>query len=112
MTCFTAGQGVREETMRLLAHVLRKDIDGLDLTSQIEPEVLHPTAEDEWCAFALGFEHQLRFARVCMPTNEIHRHLGTFDRGPRNSELVREISNLACDRAPTATDARLRDSGF
>ena len=38
--------------------------------------------------------------------------MGALDRGPGNAELVGEVANLPPDRAPAATDARLRDAGL
>src|SRR4051812_48790868 len=110
MTRLTARQRFGERASRLLRDVRRKFINRFDLALELEAVVLDAPSQNQRRPAAVGIVDELPLRNRRVLPKQFVRNLSAFNRCARISELVREVTQLAGDRAPTSADARLRDA--
>ena len=105
-----ARERIREHLPRLVLTPCRKFLDRFDLALQLEAEVLQLATEHQRRLPALAVIHHRGVVACCVFPEDVHRDLRPLDPRARIAELVREVAQLARDRAPASTHAALADA--
>src|SRR3982751_6553979 len=92
MSALTARHRGGEQLPRLRCMFGRKLFDGLQFAIELEAEVIQAALQNERAMLPSGIVDRRRLPSRSIAANELHRDLGPFDAGARNSGSVREIT--------------------
>ena len=112
MPRFAARQRVRKHLARLFLAARREVLDWLDLTFQLEAEVIQLSLQDQRRFPALAVVYDGGLTTRGVAPEEVHRKLCAFDRGARISRAVGEIAQFPRDGSPATAHARLAHARF
>ena len=107
MPGFTARQRFRQDVPRLLHQLHRKLFERLELAVQLEAEIIQRSLQHERAMLSARIVSQLGLATCRIPSDQVHRDLRPFDRGPWYSGTIGEVTQVACNGAPASGHTRL-----